>query len=421
MNIPQNVATIREEGDLKLYHYTDTAQHPGVSDFWKGVVMDENVVVARSFPWGPTVVTDVLPDDYVYTPMYEATVLRFYRHEGKPMIGTHRQIDISQRDSRVTPSSKRFIDLVKEAIARWDYKQYDYAVPDRGNGYAYTPTTWEELCIHGWCHVFLLVDTSNQITDLIDLSRTHELTNKNGETDIVTFTGPKLLHAMSFVQDTEMDESGMYPMVPYGGQVVMDIPIDDQGYQQYTWLVPHLNVMTSEQAEERLENGGAVVGFSPLFPDQTTKYLSYEYARKLELAGETFNPVYRWHQLMDENIDDATEYINNLPWHLKHMSIFDMQEEHADHLNNIINTLAINVVARFNKKDATMDRRLYNKVSPIIAETVAELRNKYGRDKVNNTVLQREAESLLLEKLLSLSYIDQHAINSTIQRVARDQ
>jgi len=65
--------------------------------------MDGKNVVACSFPWANTVVKD---DDYPLisynTPLYEATILRFYRHEGKPKISTHRQIDVSTRDSRVT-------------------------------------------------------------------------------------------------------------------------------------------------------------------------------------------------------------------------------------------------------------------------------------------------------------------------------
>lgn len=426
MNIPQNVALLKEENDLKLYHYTDQAQHPSDADFWKGVVMDGNTVVARSFPWAPTVVTDDLPDDQVYTPLYEATILRFYRHEGKPMIGTHRQIDISNRDSRVTPASRRFIDLVREAIAAWEYREYTYTTPsphtnDTINGYAFTPSSWEELCVAGWCHVFLLVDTSNQITDLVDLSETREMFGENGESDIVTFTGPKLIHALSFTEGGDMNEYGVYPMVPYGGQVSFDVSPDELGYQQYTWLVPQLTTMTREQAEEHIADAGAVVGFSPLSPDVTVKYLSPEYARKLELAGETFNPIHRWHQLMDESVEDANEYVSNLPWHLKHISLNDMSDAHAAHINKIVTTLSDNLVARFNRQDATMDRRLYTKVGPIVTDVVSTLRTKYGRNTPRVNELRNEAESLLLERLLALKYSERHAIHGTIQRIAHEQ
>jgi hypothetical protein len=49
INLPANVAVIREEEDLKLLHYTDDAQHPGPADFFKGVVTAGPMVVARSF------------------------------------------------------------------------------------------------------------------------------------------------------------------------------------------------------------------------------------------------------------------------------------------------------------------------------------------------------------------------------------
>lgn len=421
VNIPQNVNLIKEENDLKLYHYTDDAQHPGPSDFWKGVVLDGNTVVARSYPWTPTIVTEDLPDNLVYTPLYESTILRFYKVDGKPMIGTHRQIDVSNKDSRVSAASKRFIDLVNEAIKGWKYSEYTYTMPNNSRGLAYTPTSWEELCVDGWCHVFLLVDVSNQITDLTDLSRTYEITDDRGESDVVTFTSPKLIHAISFQVGGDVTPDGLYPMVPYTGDIIYDVPTDADGFSQYTWILPKLPVMSKDLAQTLIDDGMAVVGFSPVTPTDTFKYLSYEYARKLELAGETFNPIHRWHQLMDVSVEDATEYIQNLPYHLKHITLDDMKEAHARHLDKIVSTLAPNAVARFKRRDATMDSRIYKKVSSLIAEVVNALRSKYARNTPSDQELLTEAEALVLERVLALSYTDQHALHGTIQRVAREQ
>lgn len=418
--IPQYVTVLKEENDLQLLHYTEEAPHPGPVDLYKGLVVDGDTVVARSFPWSPTVVSEVLPEDLVYTPLYEATILRFYRVDGKPMVGTHRQIDISNRDSRVTPSSRRFIDLVKEAIASWDYREYKYTTPAGATGKAYTPTSWEELCVEGWCHIFLLVDTSNQITDLTDLSETHEVTDQQGVSDVVTFTTPKLIHALSFERGGDLTPYGLYPMVPHSGQIIYDVPRNKEGVDQYTWLVPSLPVLSPFEAQELIDEGAAVVGFSPLSPATTTKYLSYEYARKLELAGETFNPIHRWHQLMDISIDDATEYVEHLPWHSKHITLRDMEDAHTRHLNKIVSALAPNVVARFNRIDATMDRRLWNKVKDIVNDTVTDLRTKYYRTRPSVKELTTEAEALILEKVLPLSYSEQHALHRTIQRVDHD-
>lgn len=413
-----NIQLIREENDLHLYHYTDDAQHPSNDDYWKGIVLDDKRVVACSYPWSPTIVADNLPDDHMYTPLYEATILRFYRVDGRPMIGTHKQIDISHRDSRVTPSSKRFADLVKDAISVWEYKDYAYQTEDGRDAYAYTPSSWEELCVEGWCHVFLLVDNSNQITDMTDLSESHEMFDCKGNSDIVTFSHPRLIHAISFREGTVPDDDGIIRMIPVYGQVTYDVTGDSRGFTQYSWIVPQLPTMSASQAQHIIDEGGAVVGFTYDNPTDTIKYLSYDYARKLDLAGDTFNPIHRWHQLMDEDPADAAEYMNNLPWHMKHISLSDVNDAYNRHTCVIVDTISDNVVARYNRRDASMDKRLYNKVKDMVSESLVELRNRYKR-KPSDKQLLDDAREIILHKVQSLSYTEQHALHGTIHRVSK--
>lgn len=420
MNLPHKVVIIKEEGDLKQYHYLADAPHPGPADFWKGITMDGNRVVAQSFPWAPTVVTNDLPTDQVYTPLYESTVVRFYVHDGKPMVSTHRQINISNNHSRTTPSSTLYIELIKKAISSWSYNEQVYETTNGGTGYEYTPSSWEELCVDGWCHVFLLVDQSNQITDLTDLSITNEMLNeKLNELEVVTFASPRLIHTISFQESDEMNDDGIYPMIPFSGKVVLKTP--DDKYDEYTWSIPYIQVMTPNDAEDNLAHEGAVIGFSPLHPEITTKYLSPEYAHKLDLAGETFNAVHRWHLLMDEGSDIAAEYLRNLPWHLKYLSFSEMTATHGRYVDKIVVTVAKNVVDRYNRKDASLDRALYNKVGSIITDTVSDLRTLYLKNTPSEQVLRNEAEGLVLQRVLTLSYAEQHAINGAIQRIEKQQ
>jgi hypothetical protein len=94
-----------------------------------------------------------------------------------------------------------------------------------------------------------------------------------------------------------------------------NIPADDEGYTQYTLAAPRVELLSRDDALTLLSNGGAVVGFDPRSPDVTTKFFSPEYARKVILAGETFNPIFRWHELMDQDPALADEYLQHLPYH----------------------------------------------------------------------------------------------------------
>lgn len=415
MDSSNNIIKIKQEGDLTIHHYDDDAVHPGEADFWKGIVMDGQQVVARSFQWAPTLVVDDLPDNLMYTPLFEGTIVRFYTHNGKPMVGTYRQIDISNKNSRVG-TGKPFISLIKDAISQWSYSQYSYDVTDptylsgpARRGFAYTPTSWEELCVPGWCHVFILIDSSNQITDLTDLSETFEIINEEGNEEITTFTSPKLLHAISFIEDTQY-------MTPYTGQIIYNSVQTNGEHTQHTWLLPEIQVMNRDAAEETLADDGAVVGFNPMYPDITTKFLSYEYNRKLELAGKTFNPIHRWHQLMDVSVDEANEYISNLPYEKKHISLQDMVEAHNRYIKKIVDTFAINVTDRFYGRHAQMDKRLYDKYRDIVGDTLITLRQEYPRNKPKEPELFIRAKQLILDEISKMSYTQQHTIHGLILR-----
>lgn len=419
MKIPQHVRIVKEEKDIKLYHYTDDATHPGATDYWKGIVLDGASVIARSYPWSPSVVTDVLPGNMLYTPLYEATILRFYRIDGKPVIGTHRQINVTDKACRVSPNTRPFFELVQQAISAWEYKEYEYTTYDGRNGMAFTPSSWEDLCIEGWCHVFLLVDTSNQITDLYNLSEVNEILTCDGEVETVTLLSPKLLHAISFMEGGEMRDEGVIDMTPYVGPLMFDIPSDKDGYTQYQWIIPTVETLSSENAQSMIDRGAAVIGFDPEDPTDTVKYLSTEYYYKLELAGSTFNPIHRWHQLMDKDPEMAEEYLQHLPYHMKHITLTDVHEAHARQMNKIINTLTVMTVARYNGKDEKIEKKLLNKSNDIMNEIISDVRAKHKRNRPSQKVLQREIEELVIQHILAMSYSERHAFHRTIQRAER--
>lgn len=410
MHIPETVRDIQSYRDLTLYHYTDEAEHPSDADFWKGVVTDGDEVVARSFRWAPTYVVDTLPEDLMYTPLMEGTILRFYMYQGKPMVSTHKQINIVGKKSRVS-TGKPFMELIEDAMKQWNYEHTAYRTMDGRNGLAYTPTRWEELCVSGWCHVFLLVDTSNQITDLTNLSETYEMDIQGESKELKTFTSPKFIHVMSLVQDGEY-------MTPIRGEVIFDVQHNhDDEYGQYTWIVPELPTLSRDEAQFVLADDGALVGFSPAYPDITYKYLSEEYERKLYLAGETFNPIHRWHQLMDINENDAQEYLVSLPWHLKHISIDTVQDAHEKYTSRIVNTLAKNATDRYFRRQAQIDKRLYERVKDIIGDTVSTMRRRMPRDRPSEALALKEATNILYDYIKDMSYSEQHSIHGSIAKI----
>ncbi len=76
MNIPASTRLVKDDVEgLRLYSYDDTVAHPCDASFWKGIVTDDNgAIVARSYPWSPTVVVEdpeQLPVAAEYSPLYD--------------------------------------------------------------------------------------------------------------------------------------------------------------------------------------------------------------------------------------------------------------------------------------------------------------------------------------------------------------
>lgn len=371
VTLPEDVMVIREEGDLRLLHYTQDATHPGPTDFYKGVVTDSQNIVARSFGWAPTQVGYDLPPSLLYSRYHEATIVRFYKYNGQPMVSTHRQINIATKNSRAG-TGRAFIDLAKDAIKAWPYSEttYEYQKGDTvGQGSAYTPLSWEDLCVEGWCHVFLLIDSSNQITDLDDFSEVISYNGPNGEEEVV-FNGPQLMHIISFMQDGDL-------MVPFATLPAFNVAPDAEGNTQYTWVVPTVERVSYDDALTILSNGGAVVGYAPETPDVTVKFFSPSYARKVELAGETFNPIFRWSELMDRKQDDhrdARDYLDILPYHQKGHTFRTMQDIHFKYLTESTTYLADNIIQRVQGVTAPLDQTLYNHVREFYPQVTAKVK-----------------------------------------------
>lgn len=439
VSIINDVAQISSEDGLALYHYRKDATHPGDADFWKGVVIDEHSgdIVARSFQWAPTVVTEVVPVEDVYTPYYEATVIRFYRHHGQALVGTHRQINITDKRSRVD-TGRPFMELIRDSINAWEYSREEYPVasgedeiPHEGSmGIAFTPSDWEDLCIEGFCNIFLLMDQSNQITDLVDLAEEYD-TEEEGGVHTVRTVSPKLIHAMTLMQ-----QDGA--MIPVNDDIVVHAPIivDDVHYSEYRLIVPKIERFDHIGADSVLSDGGAVVGFSPISPDVTVKYLSPAYDRKLKLAGETFNPVHRWFQLMDSNPEDAQAYLQHLPHHKKGYTTEYLEgirngynEESIEFLSDIaigkltgnrhkydsrVDTFGINALnpnARRNKGSAA------DLIRAIVNTIVSDLRHKHRGNLPKREKLVHDVNVLVTAHVNNLTHAQQHSVHGNINKI----
>lgn len=383
--------TIKEDSGLRLFHYADTTMHPSRGDFWKGIILDGQQVVAQSFPWTPTITVtsnDQLPSEYLYTPFHECTILRFYRHMGVPAISTHKQINIVSRDSRVSGNSRPFIELVNKAISSWPKIERQHSVSESGeNIYTYTPEKWEDLCIEGMCNVFLLIDRSNQITNQY-LSGPEELR-------IALDEGvPLLLHAITFTQGENENEFGVIPMIPYFGIVPLGQKDEDGTVCYYKWHIPCLPIYYKHQAEEIIAAGGGVIGFSYETPEFNIKYLSPEYARKLELAGDTFSATHRFTQLYERNVDDALEYINNIPpfWGLSTADFLPAMETKIDILRQ---ALVDTIMERLRGETSQIEKKLYERVKDIINPIISSLRKQKNLPDIEDKVRTQLNESLI--------------------------
>lgn len=403
MNIPtsQLIATHNYDSGLTIYN-----DEKSKNKFWKGVVVDDSTgkVVARSFQSSPTVIGESVPEDQVYTPMMEGMILRFYRHNDTPMISTHRNINIVGTKSRMG-NGRFFYDLVRDAISGWENRTERFDMED-GKGIAYTPDNWEDLCVDGWCNVFLLVDDSNQKTDLIDTTKS---------------THPLLLYCMSLSNETdEMVPASTLPIWWIDDTSGSDIigGSDDTVYNYVTWCLPTLPIMDKVQAEKVLANGGGVVGFKPESRDITVKYFSSIYHEKLSLTNDNTNIIHRWHELIDEDPTKATRYLSILPYSLKHMDEKYMRDTVSRYLDETCTYLTNVVVSRYTGNNIIMPEILERKAKIYVDTEIQRLKNKYSRGSrpPSKDKLCKVVKQSLTKTISTLPYTQQHRLHSLVQR-----
>jgi hypothetical protein len=390
MNIETQYLTATHDAQegLTIYSNKDGYNNP----FWKGVVVDDTSkeVVARSFQGSNTIVTEVAPDNLVYVPLMESTVLRFYRHHGQPMVSTHRQVNVANTASRIG-NGKTFITLVKEAIQGWEDRSQPF-IHEGLSALAYTPTSWEDLCVDGWCHVFLLVDVSNQKTNLTNIGDT-----------------PLLLHALSLSNDTPT-------MTPHTSLPIWSTVNDTHSYT--TFAIPTLPLLSPAEATQTLLGGGAVVGYNPISRDIGTKYLSPSYSHKIKLANETTNPIHRWHELMDMDEKLASEYLKCLPTSLNHMNDEFMVATSNRYVDEAATFITQVVVDRYSDTDHPVSEVLEKRIRNVVELVIASLKRKYsrGNKRPDAIRLPKVVYPLVREELLQLSYAQVHTIRGRIMK-----
>lgn len=404
--------TLRETKDnLNLFHYDDQAVHPSNASFYKGVVMEGSQVIARSFAWAPTIVggSSMLDPNLTYTPFQESTVLRFYKYDDQCMVSTHSHIDIVGTNSRVG-TGRPFMDLVQQAIDSWPKSYTNETITYRGEEMEIeriTPSKWQDLCIDGYVQVFLLVDKSNQVTDLTDLRTTIEDIDEEGNIATRIIDAPKLYFAMALSRQSEDDDH----LTAYLDQP-LQFTMQEHGLVPFLQQVPRLPLMGVEEAAQLIDMGGAVVGFSPETPDRTIKFFSPEYNRKWELANGEFNIIHQWHVLMDNSSADAAEFLEHTPLHQKKYTMQEMQNVNLQYLEETSSFLANIVMRRIQNQDATLPPKIFNytlepnyKVSNLIAD---EKRTHQKDPNVN------EIEASITEYITSLPYTKQHSLHGNI-------
>jgi len=374
------------------------------TEFWKGVITNsDKMVVARSYQAATTIVGESVDEDLFYVPLYEATILRFFRYRGQPMISTHRNINIAVTTSRIG-TGRPFIELVNEAIENWTklYRPYEHMGE---KAIAYTPNTWEDLCMEEWCHVFLLIDVSTTKTNLVDTTK---------------FNGPQLIYAMSLQANTPaMTPYPTHPIraiLPTSGNNLFHNG-DEEVYHFISWVIPTLPVLTPSQANDLLRNGGAVVGFKEETPDITTKFLSPIYKRKWDLANETINPVHRWHELMDQSEEVAREYLLYLPPALSYMNEEYMKAKAEEYLNETAALITNHIVNILYNQYSPMAKPLYDKVSDIITRIVQTFKNKYKKTRPSRENLYKQVYTVVTKDISELPYSTQHSVHSDVNRV----
>lgn len=406
MQQSQYITVTDKKNNLNCIHYNDSIEYPSPYGFYKGIIVDNNnLIVARSFTLSPTIVTNCLPeDDSSYIRFYEGTVLRFYRYQGKPYISTHKRVDISDIKSRVK-NNKTFFELANEAISSWDYVEKEINTA-QGKYLEYTPTSWEQLCIEGWCNVFILVDESNSLTDINALGSSIGHAHIEGKDEKIVDNNPRLLHVMSL----QVDGAKMLPQIHmptvYGN-------IDDGKYVAWVPHVPSIEQISKQEGEKILKDGGAVIGYQADKPDETVKYVSEEYNYKLELVGDTLNRVLRWHELMDKDPKEAEVFLSILPKSERKTYTKDYMEQIKSQYNmETANFIAPYLMRRLNNQYAPLDPKLYNNIKDALFIA-------YGKLISNKTRTLIDAQSILLQEITKLKYLQQHSAHSCVLKIRR--
>jgi hypothetical protein len=327
------------------------------------------------------------------------------------MVSTHARVDISGTNSRVG-TGRPFMELIKEAISSWPDSYTTEEVNYFGKQIEVeriTPHSWEDLCIEGQVQVFLLVDKSNQVTDLTDTRETVEDVDSEGNLSTQVVEVPKLYYAMSLFRSNENDN---------WLTATLESPVqfrrEDEGLVGFRYQVPRLPLMGIEEASQLIYLGGAVVGFNPETPDKTIKFYSREYDRKWNISNGDFNPIHRWHVLMDQSPSDAAEYLDYTPLHQKKYTMKEMNEINLQYLNETSSYLGGVVLARIQGQDTPLPPKLYNytledsyKISNLIGDNIRKHRK-------NSSLNDIEAD--IAKYVASLPYTKQHSLHGQIAK-----
>lgn len=398
IRIEQMNNSVKIIDEVETYQLLTAKEDSKEFEFWKGVVYNTATksVVARAFNNSTTIIANHLPNDLVYVPMYESAVLRFYYVNGKPCIGTQKRINIVGTQSRARVSGGRpFFELVKEAIQAWPYTESTTRC---------TPTKWEDLCIPGYCNVFLLVDKSTAITKQSDRVASMSLCEDSGKEEFIE-DAPQLIFAMSLQENgKEMIAQSKPPMF-----------INRDTNVPYEPVIPMLTQIDHVNAEKELNEHGGVIGFNPLHPDQTTKFISGEYAVMMDLVGPCLNREHRWHELMDRDPSLASKFLTVLPYDERiKFTEAKMKAICIKYITEVAVFLAPKLMLKLHNKDASFDQKIYNNVRPAFLAVSTILRKDRNRNDVTAT-------KLLIEKLSTLPYLQVFSAHAAIRRIIKKE